>query len=190
MPRVKADPERIEQAKAFKELGWSNKKIAEYMGIDPKTVARYLAVEDPPALKEQLEDARKQFRKAFIYDAREIVLETNKLVKERLARGGTVFRNAKEAATLMGIYMDKINVLEAANKRPVQEKPAVTINILPPDGYTVEQHTISDDVIEGEVLGDDSGSGEWQDVRSLPEGGQDLAGEPRDLRDDSSIDVS
>jgi len=127
--------------------------------------------ENQPA---EVVERRKKQREKWVDDAWDIVVSLNEIVKEKIKRGQSGFKDAREAATVLGIYMDKIGALEARHRgKPF--KPAVTINILPPGGADGNPTRVDGNAIQileqpGEISGDDSGSGVGQDVLALPGG--------------------
>ena len=186
-----ATPEQIERALALRDLEWSFREIAKEMGVHENTVRYWVkkAEEGPP--DDKVERIREGCRQKWIEDAWDIVLQLNRIVKGKLEKGESGFKDAREAATVLGIYMDKIGNFESKARVREKKQTSININILPPDGYTtqVDQNTISVHGESDEVLSDDSGGGERKDVLALPPRSNDIAGDAGDTRDDSGIDL-
>jgi len=170
--------EKVEQAKAYAATGMSQVKIAEVMGIHRRTVQRYLQTEDSPELALELSALRRKRALDFADKAWDNAIKLNTIMEEKIAAGHSAFKDAREVATCLGIYLDKINILESRGKgRPAGT--AIQINIMPPggtpsgnpiesDGDTVQVYDESDT-----VFSDGSGSGERKNLYRLPAGRAD-----------------
>ena len=185
---------QVERAKTLQATGVTIPRIAKEFGVCTRTISRWLRREDPPAIAEELERFRSDNREKFVNDAWDNIHELNRLMKERIAEGGSAFKNPKEIAVCLGVSFDKVTALE----RPEATKGGgggVVINILPPaqDGNTTTR-IIADTVPvpdePGEVFRDGSGSGSGENLLALPPGREDRPGKPGVPRDDSGIDLS
>jgi len=168
------DLEKIEQAQALSDIGWSGPRIARHMGISNRTVYRWLSKIQDEEMPE-LVKLRENRRKDFIDKAWERAERLDLIVKDFIEQGQGGFKNAKEAATVFGIYMDKIVALEArrGHSAPAQ---MVQIDIHPPEGYIaprVECDAVSVCDESDEVHGDGSRDRGGEDLLALPEGGED-----------------
>jgi hypothetical protein len=194
MPKTKVKPESIERALVLHELGWSNYKIADDFSVSESTIRRWLKKARDPEFAGEMETARAENRKKWADTAWETVIGLNEAIRE-YTKGIKLetLKQAKDAATVLGIYMDKINVVETRMKvKGGPEKPAVNIQILPPDGYTtrIDENPIPVYDQPRKVHSDDNGGRGGKDLLRLPERCETLAGVPEVERCDSGIDLS
>jgi hypothetical protein len=192
MPKHQKTPEALEKAKTLHEMGWNNTKIAREFGLNEATIRRWLSLPDPIESHDELEKLRSQKRKQFVDEAWDIIFQANQILRDKIKEGPDGFRNPKDCATVIGIMVDKIGVIEARRGGAKPVTPPVSITILPPsDGHTtrIEQDTVPVYDLDGEVLGDDSGSGFGENVLRLPTGCDDSPGEPEEPGCDSGFDV-
>jgi hypothetical protein len=178
---VKKSPEMVERAKALKAIKWGNRKIADELNVDEKTIRRWLAEPDPPGLEGALAEVRQQYIERYVKESWEIILQLNEIIRQKIARGEEAFANAKDAATVMGIYVDKTMALESKGKGKGGERAPININIMPPDSgrtTTVIADPISVYDESEEIYGDDSGSGLGENILRLPAGDDNGNGEP------------
>ncbi len=178
---------------ALREMGWSMTRIADHLGFAVSTVWSHLQKPLPPEQEARLEKLRDEQRRKWVEDAWKIVLDLNTIVKKKIKMGHTGFKDAKEAATVMGIYLDKMAAMEQKIGRH-KDKPSVVINIMPPSGGDLGRSQVDGNTIQvldasESVYGDDSGRGLGQDICALPEGRKDGAGEPEVEGDDYSLDL-
>ncbi len=58
MAEIKISPENIERAKTLRSMKWTIDKIARNMGVNDKTIRRWLDKSDDPAISTELSEAR------------------------------------------------------------------------------------------------------------------------------------
>jgi len=179
---IKISPENIERARTLKAMKWTNVKIAKDMGVDEKTVRRWLQRADDPEIACELDSARLANNERYIEDAYEICFAANELIKAALITVDvTKAADIKAIATTMGIYLDKIVNLSSQGRTKEKASP-IQINILPAEGYGNPTRVVADTVQvheqPSEIHGDSVGSGSGENVLRLPEGCEDGTGVP------------
>ena len=163
-------------------MKWTIDKIARNMGVNDKTIRRWLDKSDDPAISTELSEARLTNHKRYIEDAYEICFAANEIVKAALITVKvTKATDIKAIATTMGIYLDKIGFMEGSSRSSGQGTKAININIIQSgsdDGHTtrVMADPIQVHDVEGEIHGDNFGSGSGEDVLRLPSGCEDSDG--------------
>jgi hypothetical protein len=191
LTRHQKSPENVEKAKALFEMGWTPPKIARDIGVNPSTIRRWLEEPETEEEHDKLELIRNANRQRYVDEAWEIVFDLNRIVKEKLAKGESGFSNARDAATTMGIYFDKISLIEARARKSGDRTSNLNIVLVPPDGYAGQAvgNPVQVYDVEGEVLRDDMRSGGGEDLLRLSEGHNGSAAESGEPRDDSGIDL-
>jgi len=191
MPR-KPDQDKIELAKALDATGKSQGQIAQQLGVSRRTIARWLAVEDPPEIAPALMERRVERALAFADKAWDKIEEIDEWIGRMLSGDDCPFKDLREAATVLGIYIDKVSVLE--HRRGDGGRTAIQINILPPTNGTgavrVNANPVPIHDESGEICGDDSGGRVGKDLYRLPPGRDIVPGESGSAGDDSSEYVS
>lgn len=191
MPKSKKTPEMVEKVKTLSQMGWLDKDIAKELGISLASAWRYRQIADPDEAQESLQKYRDKNVKRFVNEAWDIIFKLNVILEEKINQGADGFKNARDVAITVGIMIDKLTALETKTGLKKQQTAPISINILPPDGYTTQ--IIPDPIQvydESEPIQcDDSGSRVGENVLRLPEGDLDGSGEPWDSGDDSCIDI-
>ncbi len=172
---AKRTPEMVEKAKMYWEMGWKKTKICEELGITYPTLNAWLKRPDPAAETEEMEARRRENRLRYVDEAWKIAHKANDALNRLLdnPKGCT----AKELATVSAIMIDKISVIEARRSSEGTTKPPINIVIMPQGEHGsktgTEQNAVRVYDDEKEILGDDSGCGEWEDLCRLPAGNED-----------------
>lgn len=181
--RMIKTPELVEQVKTLHELGWSNVKIANHVNTDESNIRRWLKEDDPPETAGKLAKLRDKNVERFVEEAWDMVFKFNAVLNDFITNNPDKFRNPRDVATCMGIYVDKIAALQSRGGKS-GGKSSININILPPsDGSPtrINANTVSVHDEPEQVPGDDSGHRSGENVLRLPpvsEDGPGISGEP------------
>lgn len=182
MPRP-IDMAKVEAVKALSATGLPNTKIAKQVGVNEKTIRRWLEIEDTPEQASALQLIRDEQKKKYAKDAWDIIHEANSRLKKALKAGEV---KGKDLAIVQGIYADKLMALDAKSG-PQNKVGAIHFHLTASDS-PVEPDTTVLPPITSPVQGDGVRGGGGQDLLRLPRSCEDRIGnEVR--RDDSVLDV-
>lgn len=105
--------QKVISAKTLASAGVKQQEIANRFSVSPRTVRRWLSLELSPEVELQFNEVSKAHREQFIKVAWKVVFEAAKRVVQAFENGEIT---AREAATIGGIYFDKMTAAEGFEK--------------------------------------------------------------------------
>lgn len=177
------DPRLVEMVKILDAQGKNKSQISREVGVSIRTVGRYLQKEDDPEFADELAQIRRANQEKLVTDAWKLIHKATEHAYENVTG-----LDARGAATVAGIYIDKVRLLEIDSSRRVDQEETITFVLKgESDRDTDRPLPDADEVprLTGSVQGDGGGSGERENVFALPGGDEAFDGVPSHGGDDS-----
>lgn len=182
MPSSLLDPEKVQLAKMYREMGKTAKWIASELGTCQRTIYRYWNTADPvEADTTALVAARTKEVERLIGESWENMHLLTAQLKLDIKAGKIT---GKDAAIVWGIIGDKILTFQAKSMQRGESKPAITFNFVRyGDNNTTLSNPTPVPCIEGAIQSDGVWRGSGEDVFGVLGSGTDCPGEEMPGRD-------